>query len=85
VALAAFQADRTVNELAGQFGVHPRLIHGWKKLLLAGAEQVFANGSQAAGADATAVQAELYEQIGQLKMELGGKRSGANADIQHPY
>jgi transposase-like protein len=37
VALAAFQADRTVNELAGQFGVHARLIHGWKKQLLAGA------------------------------------------------
>jgi len=70
VALAALQADRTVNELAGQFGVHPSLIHGWKKQLLAGAEQVFANGSQGAGADVAAVQAELYEHIGRLKMEL---------------
>ena len=33
VALAALKADRTVNELAGHFGVHPTLIHGWKKQL----------------------------------------------------
>jgi transposase len=36
VALAALKGDRTVNELAGHFGVHPTLIHGWKKQLLAG-------------------------------------------------
>ena len=46
VALAAVKGDRTVNELASQFGVHPTLIHGWKKQLLAGAEAVFASGGQ---------------------------------------
>jgi putative transposase len=70
VALAAVRGDRTVNELAGQFGVHPTLIHGWKKHLLAGAEQVFSNGVKTTEADAEAVQAELYEHIGRLKMEL---------------
>lgn len=44
VALAAVRGDRTVNELAAQFGVHPTLIHAWKKQLTAGAEQVFAGG-----------------------------------------
>ncbi len=56
--------------MAGQYGVHPTLIHGWKKQLLAGAEQVFGNGSKAATADAEAQKAELFEQIGRLKMEL---------------
>ena len=53
VALAALKGDRTVNELASQYQVHPPLIHGWKKQLLAGAEQVFSNGAEAA-ADNTA-------------------------------
>ena len=70
VALAALKGDRTVNELAGHFGVHPTLIHAWKKQLLSGAEDVFASGAKASTGDAEAVQAELFEQIGRLKMEL---------------
>jgi transposase-like protein len=70
VALAALKGDKTVNELAGQFGVHPTLIHEWKRHLLAGAEAVFANGSKAATSDTEADKAELFEQIGRLKMEL---------------
>ena len=70
VALAALKQDRTVNELAGQFEIHPTLIHGWKKQLLAGADQVFGKDGQAAAADAEAEKAELFEQIGRLKMEL---------------
>ncbi len=70
VALAAVKGDKTVNELASRYGVHPTLIHAWKKQLLAGADRVFANGSKAGADNHEAVQAELYEQIGRLKMEL---------------
>ena len=70
VALAAYRGDKTVNELAGQHAVHPTLIHAWKKQLLAGVEDVFAQGVKPAATDALAVQAELFEQIGRLKMEL---------------
>ena len=70
VALAALKSDRTVNELAAQFGVHPTLIHEGKKRLLAGAEAVFAHGAKTDAGDAEAQKAELFEQIGRLKMEL---------------
>ena len=70
VALAALKGDRTVNQLAGQYDVHPTQIHAWKKQLLAGADAIFANGAKIAEADAAAREAELYEQIGRLKMEL---------------
>jgi transposase-like protein len=69
VALAALKGDKTVNEVAAQFGVHPTLIHEWKKRLLAGAAGVFEGGAKAAPA-ADGQQAELFEQIGRLKMEL---------------
>ena len=70
VALAALKGDRTVNELAGQYGVHPTLIHEWKRRLLSGAEEVFANGNKPDHGDAEAQRAELSEQIGRPKMEL---------------
>ena len=70
VALAAVKGDKTINELAKQYGVHPTLIHGWKKQLLAGVQDVFARGGGAAAEDHQAVQAQLYEQIGRLKMDL---------------
>jgi transposase len=70
VALAALKGDRTVNELAGQFGVHPTLIHAWKKQLFDGADQVFSNGARTSASSAEAEKAELFEQIGRLKMEL---------------
>ena len=70
VALAALKEDRTINELASKFEVHATLVHGWKKQLLAGAESIFADGAKAATVASDVVQAELYEQIGRLKMEL---------------
>ena len=70
VALAALKGDRTVNELAGQYGVHPTLIHAWKKLLLTQAQTLFANGSKAATTATEAHKTELFEQLGRLKMEL---------------
>jgi transposase-like protein len=78
VALAAVRGDRTVNELAAHYGVHPTLIHARKKHLLAGAEQVFAGGAKPThpGEDRTP---ELYEQIGRLKVELDGVKKKAAA------
>ena len=69
VALAAIKGDRTVNELASHFGVHPTLIHAWKKQLLSTAEMVF-NGTVPSTGPSEDKTPELYEQIGRLKVEL---------------
>ena len=70
VALAAVKGDKTVSELAGLHGVHPTLIHAWKKQLVDGAEELFQTGANSSSAEHEAVQAQLYEQIGRLKTEL---------------
>jgi putative transposase len=71
VALAALKGDRTLSEIAAQYQIHVKLVQAWKKLMLEQAATVFTGGSRPAPAkDATVPQAELFEQIGRLKMEL---------------
>jgi transposase len=70
VALAAVKGDKTVNELASLHGVHPTMIHGWKKQLVESAEELFQSGAKPSSVEHEALQAQLYEQIGRLKTEL---------------
>ena len=49
VALAAIKGDRTIAELASEFGVHPNQIYNWKKQLLDGAASVFEGGGCGGG------------------------------------
>src|ERR1700741_3874080 len=48
VALAAVKGDRTIADLASEFGVHPNQIYNWKKQLLDGAASVFEGGGGSA-------------------------------------
>ena len=71
VALEAAKGSKTLSELASETGIHPTQIGHWKRQLLEEGGSLFSrNGSQAAQAG-EAVQTELYEQSGRLKMELG--------------
>ena len=70
VALEAVKGLKTVNQLASEHELHPNQISQWKRQLLEDGTNVFArNGSQDQQEQA-AIQSELYEQIGRLKMEL---------------
>jgi len=70
IALTAIKGQQTVNEIAGDFGVHPTKVAHWKKQLLDEAPQAFASGRNRQAEDADALAARLYQEIGQLKMEL---------------
>jgi transposase-like protein len=69
VALEAAKQTRTAAEIAKAYQVHPVQISQWKKQLLDGAESLFRN-SRRDHEDSQALQAELYERIGRLNMEV---------------
>ena len=71
VALEAVKEVRTINELAKKHKLHATQINLWKKQLLDGAEAVFDGDSEKTKEEKDEPQtAELYEQIGRLKVEL---------------
>ena len=70
VALAAIKGDRTMAELASEFEVHPTQIAQWKKQLLEALPEVFSHRRQRSQQQQDELTAQLYQQIGQLKVEL---------------
>lgn len=78
VALEAVKAQRTVQQIASHYEVHPSLVVQWKRRLLEGAAGIFSEGPRAAEAADEELKAELYQQIGKLQVELDWlkKKSG---------
>jgi transposase-like protein len=78
VALAAAKGDKTVSELAGEYGVHPTQIAKWKNQLLGSLPEIFSRRRQNEHQDQEEVTSQLYQQIGRLKVELDWlkKKSG---------
>jgi transposase-like protein len=70
VALEAAKQSRTVAELAKAYQVHPVQISQWKKQLLDGAESLFRDARHREREQAQTDQAELFEKIGRLNMEV---------------
>ena len=70
VALAAVRGDKTTAQLASQFGVHTSQVTAWKKRLLEGVGELFADGRKSRQDEQSVAEEELYEQIGRLKMEV---------------
>jgi len=71
VALEAVKGQKTLNELASEFGVHPVQITQWKRQLLDASPGIFESGSASRRErDQEQLVEQLYQQIGQLKMEV---------------
>jgi putative transposase len=77
VALEAVKGDQTLAELASQHGVHPNQITKWKRHLLDELPELFKDKDKK-NKNSKSLQDALYQQIGQLKVELDWlkKKSG---------
>lgn len=70
VALEAIKGHKTLNELASTYGVHPSQITHWKHQLEQEVPHIFSAGRDKRAQDHEVLQAQLYQQIGHLKVEL---------------
>lgn len=70
VALAALKGDKTINEVAAMFEVHPNMVRLWRERALAELPRLFSERATQGTGDAAAQETRLYEQIGRLKVEL---------------
>jgi putative transposase len=70
VALEAIRGERTVNEIAADYGVHPVQITQWKRVALEALPDLFSSRRGAKHKDEETLKAAWYQQIGQLKVEV---------------
>lgn len=68
--MEAIKDEKTIAEIGSKYGIHPNQIRQWRKEVLDRLPELF-NGKQKKSDKASEeMQAELYQQIGQLKVEL---------------
>ena len=70
VALEAIKGAKTVSEIAGRFKVHPNQVSLWRKKVLEALPGLFSQRRPKEDVETEELVAELYRQIGQLKVEL---------------
>ena len=70
VALEAIKGQKTANEVAAEYGVHPTQIAQWKKQALDGLPDLFSAQAGKQEKNDEVLIASLYQQIGQLKVQV---------------
>ena len=79
VALAAIKNQHTRSEIAQRFEIHPNQVSDWKRNATSRMSELFEDGhSRRQAKDESELRDQLYQQIGQLKVELDWlkKKSG---------
>lgn len=69
IALEAIKGELTLAQISSKYGAHATQINAWKKQALALLPDIFSNKSKKQTDDHATESAELYEQIGRLKVE----------------
>ena len=70
VALEAIKGIKTVQQIAGDFDVHPVQVSEWKKRLATQASSVFESGKEQPQEDFETERQELHSKIGALTVQL---------------
>lgn len=70
VALEAIKGQKSITQIASQYKIHVNQIRQWKQRVLEELPGLFSRKREKSQVEAEELTAELYRQIGQLKVEL---------------
>ena len=76
IAVEAIKGQMTVNQIATRYDVDPNLVAQRKQQALKQMPELFARPLARAADDDEELKAQLYQQIGQLKVELDWLKKG---------
>ena len=78
IAMEAIKGQRTIQEIGSHYGVHPSQVRQWKQQAVESMAELFTDRRTRDSEAEEALKAELYQQIGQLQVELDWlkKKSG---------
>ena len=81
LALEVIKGNRTLAEIASEAQVHPNLLTQWKRQLLESLPTVFSDKRAKENKEQEALTDQLYQQIGQLKVELDWLKKTTSAKL----
>jgi transposase-like protein len=70
IALEAIKGQKTIQAIASHYGGHPNQVTNWKRVAIQGVPAAFVDRRSHPDRSDEALKVELYQQIGQLQVEL---------------
>lgn len=70
VAMEALKGQKSIAEIASEYGVHSTQISTWKKQLVDGAEEVFSRSKKSDERKSSGERDRLFQKVGELQVEV---------------
>lgn len=84
IVLEILKEEKTISQIASEYGIHPNQLHRWKKQALEGFPKVFENDAKAErtkDAEHERQLKELYAEIGRLTTQLNWLQKKSGLDV----
>jgi len=69
VAIEAIKGEKTIAEIASEYGVHPNLVGQWKQKVMENLPDLFEKKENGKNRETEKVLNDLYREIGVMKIE----------------
>lgn len=70
VALEALKGQKTTQQIAAEYEIHPTQVGEWKRTLMEGVGEAFERGKSGGSADFDQEREKLHSKIGELTVKL---------------